>query len=214
MPSPGYVTYAVTVEAMLDATQTYDIEELADLLTELSGAVAGDREGVSATLDIVADSPARAVDEAQGKVHELLEKVGARVVGFTAVSAITAEEQERMLATPLVPPLLGVAEVSKELGVTKQRVAQLRYRPDFPDPVAELAAGPIWTQASLSRFIEQWDRSPGRPRKASAAQLGTVMLIVGLIGLAFCLTKHSDSSGAALATVLPFPGAGTAGLAA
>lgn len=212
--SPNYVTYAVTVEALLDATQQYDIDELADLLTDFSGAVAGDREGVSATLDIRASSPAQAADEAQRTVHEYLEKVGARVVGFTGLSAITAEEQERTLATPIVPPLLGVTEVSRELGVSKQRVAQLRDRPDFPDPVAELAAGPVWTQASLSRFIEQWDRSPGRPKKVSTAQAGTALLVLGLIGLAFCLAQHSAGSGGAAGQVLSFPGTAAGGLAA
>lgn len=214
MTSPGYVTYAVTVEALLDATQVYDIEELADLLTDLSGAVAGDREGVSATLDVLADSPAHAADEAQRIVHQFLEKVGARVVGFTGISAMTADEQERMLATPIVPALLGVAEVSKELGVTKQRIAQLRDRPDFPDPVAELAAGPVWTQASLSRFIEQWDRSPGRPKKISATQAGTALLVIGLLGMAFYFAHQSGSSAGTVAQVLAFPGAGAAGLAA
>jgi hypothetical protein len=62
----------------------------------------------------------------------------------------------------------GVTEVARFLGVSRQRVAELRAREDFPVPVAELAAGPVWTESSLRRFIDAWPRRPGRPRRATA----------------------------------------------
>jgi hypothetical protein len=42
-------------------------------------------------------------------------------------------------------------------------VHELRRRDDFPKPVAEIAAGPIWTRDSLNYFIASWARKPGRP---------------------------------------------------
>jgi predicted DNA-binding transcriptional regulator AlpA len=55
--------------------------------------------------------------------------------------------------------LVGVTEVREMLGVSRQRVHQLvRDRPDFPEPVAELASGKIW----LRRDVEQWARRAGR----------------------------------------------------
>jgi len=48
--------------------------------------------------------------------------------------------------------LMGVTEVAKRLDVSRQRVHQLRSKPDFPEPVAMLAAGPIWE----SKDIEDW----------------------------------------------------------
>jgi len=62
---------------------------------------------------------------------------------------------------PAVPELelMGVAEVCALLGVSKQRVDQLvRTHPDFPRPVAELAAGRIWLRADILK----WARDTGR----------------------------------------------------
>ena len=55
--------------------------------------------------------------------------------------------------------LVGVAEVAAMLGLTTQRIDQLARRdPDFPAPVAELAAGRIWSRAD----IVTWARNAGR----------------------------------------------------
>jgi hypothetical protein len=62
----------------------------------------------------------------------------------------------------------GVSEVGALLGVSRQRVAELRGKPGFPAPIAEISAGPIWEVSSLNRFLESWERRPGRPRKAKA----------------------------------------------
>jgi hypothetical protein len=35
----------------------------------------------------------------------------------------------------------------------------------FPEPYAELAAGPVWLEPMVRRFVESWERRPGRPRK-------------------------------------------------
>lgn len=61
------------------------------------------------------------------------------------------------------PGLVGVSEIARALGVSKQRVSELRRRQDFPKPVAELAAGPVWTDVSLNHFVLGWERRPGRP---------------------------------------------------
>src|SRR3990172_7177953 len=54
----------------------------------------------------------------------------------------------------------GVTEVARMLGVSRQRVAELRKRDDFPEPIAELAAGPVWKMFNLPRFVEEWPRKP------------------------------------------------------
>lgn len=53
---------------------------------------------------------------------------------------------------------MGVAEVAKFLGVSRQRVNQLSHGADFPEPVARLAAGPVWHTGD----IERWARETGR----------------------------------------------------
>jgi len=46
------------------------------------------------------------------------------------------------------------------LDVTRTRVSQLAATPGFPEPVARLAAGPVWRTAD----IEAWGRETGRLR--------------------------------------------------
>ncbi len=65
----------------------------------------------------------------------------------------------------------GVTEVADILGVSRQRVAKLRARTDFPDAIAEIGHGPIWDLDE----IEAWGGSglrlsSGRPRAESAAR--------------------------------------------
>jgi hypothetical protein len=61
--------------------------------------------------------------------------------------------------------LVGVSELAAALGVSRQRASELRTRPGFPAPVADLSSGPIWRAEQLHRFTETWQRKPGRPRK-------------------------------------------------
>lgn len=55
--------------------------------------------------------------------------------------------------------LVGVQEIAKLLGVTRQRVDELtRTHADFPKPEAELAGGRVWLRAD----VEAWARHTGR----------------------------------------------------
>lgn len=54
--------------------------------------------------------------------------------------------------------LVGVAEVADMLGVTRTRVSQLASVSGFPEPVARLAAGPVWARDD----VERWARETGR----------------------------------------------------
>ena len=58
--------------------------------------------------------------------------------------------------------LMGVAEIAKLLGVSRQRVnAIVATHPDFPDPEVELAAGRIWKRED----VECWARKTGRLKR-------------------------------------------------
>jgi len=59
----------------------------------------------------------------------------------------------------------GVSEVAALLGVSRQRVSELRARDGFPEPIADLAAGPVWAVSSLKSFVANWPRKPGRPAR-------------------------------------------------
>lgn len=62
--------------------------------------------------------------------------------------------------------LAGFAEVTEMLGVSKRSVQRYVARPDFPKPIAELAAGPVWDRPAVRHWAEQ--RLPlrrGRPSR-------------------------------------------------
>lgn len=65
----------------------------------------------------------------------------------------------------------GLSEVAEALGVSRQRVSRLRDRPDFPDPIGELAQGAIWDLDAVRAWNDSGLRSaPGRPAAALAAR--------------------------------------------
>jgi hypothetical protein len=63
------------------------------------------------------------------------------------------------------PDLIGTQEVREMLGLSRQRLHELKSGGRFPEPLVELASGPVWLRPAVERFIESWDRRPGRPRR-------------------------------------------------
>lgn len=59
-----------------------------------------------------------------------------------------------------VPDLVGTAEIAELLDVSRQRVHQLVTRPDFPKPIAKLAAGMIWERLDVQRWARETGRLP------------------------------------------------------
>ncbi len=57
--------------------------------------------------------------------------------------------------------LVGSAEISRMLGVSRQRVQQLISRADFPKPDAVLAMGKVWRRADVLAWAKANRRSPG-----------------------------------------------------
>lgn len=60
--------------------------------------------------------------------------------------------------------LVGVTEISKILGVSRQRADQLtRTYDDFPVPDAELASGRVWSRSRVEDWVKDHPhRKPGR----------------------------------------------------
>lgn len=84
-----------------------------------------------------------------------------------AVESLTFAEYERMADEATLPVLVGASEAGELLGVSRQRVHQLRSLPGFPAPLVEVAMGPLWDERAMRAFERGWTRKPGRPAKAS-----------------------------------------------
>jgi hypothetical protein len=65
----------------------------------------------------------------------------------------------------------GVSEVAEALGISRQRVAILRKRPEFPGPVAELSSGPVWDMAQVARWMQSNIRPVGRPPRSDRRRI-------------------------------------------
>jgi len=59
--------------------------------------------------------------------------------------------------------VVGLAEVAELLDVSKRTATRYTARPDFPEPAAELAMGPIWLRADVERWSSRSPVRRGRP---------------------------------------------------
>jgi predicted DNA-binding transcriptional regulator AlpA len=144
---------------------------LMDLLSE-HGAVtsAGDRSW-SVQLSVTAKSSSDALDRAQELVAKAAVHVGLPDWPFVRVEAVWDELIDAEQSESPLPQLLGSQEVVEALGVSRQRFHELRARKDFPEPVLQLAATPLWLRSAIDAFLEGWDRRPGRRNEATLVRI-------------------------------------------
>jgi hypothetical protein len=162
-----------TWQVSLDYTANLgDSEETLDRLCDLSedlaqfGAAVGLTDGaLSLTLSMQGDHPVSVLADADSIVRQSAKKCGLPELDDLGEAHANAwERAEAELDKPTLPDLVSSVEAAEILGVSRQRVSELRRRKDFPEPVYELRTGPLWIRAGIERFNERWDRKPGRPR--------------------------------------------------
>ena len=79
------------------------------------------------------------------------------------IEVITEDEHLRRADSPTVPELMSAAEIADALGISRQRVHQLRAAAAFPAPLADLRGGAVWDARAIRKFASEWERKPGRP---------------------------------------------------
>lgn len=150
-----------TVEVTLRARAPLTEEDLFSI-AEMGGVAVG-RPGERHLETAMTIQAARPEEAARIASQRVTERIAGTVV---ALEAMTVEEADRRNETQSV--LVGVSEIAKMLGLTRQRVSALSKRADFPSPLATLASGPVWRAGDLTTFAAGWRRSPGRPRAIAA----------------------------------------------
>ena len=148
------------------------VDDTLDALFELleqQGPVATVSPGrMSIYLTLEAPSPESALRTARALFRQAAKRTGIRGRGVpVGIEMHTDEELERLIWEPNYPDVVGVAEVARILGVSRQRVSELARSRRFPKALYELAAGPIWVKSTIEAFAARWERKPGRPRKAA-----------------------------------------------
>ena len=117
-----------------------------------------------------------AIEEGRDLVLKASEQAGLPSWSVAHVEATEWTEFERQLIEPTHPDLIGVAELADMLDVSKQRASELARQSTFPQPIAQLASGPVWLEPTVQRFVSEWERRPGRPRvsRQDAAALDSI----------------------------------------
>ena len=65
------------------------------------------------------------------------------------------------------PRLAGLAEVAGLAGVSRTRAGQLAANPQFPEPVARLAMGPVWLESDVAKFLAIPRKAGRKPKDAA-----------------------------------------------
>jgi hypothetical protein len=167
--------YSVAVRGTSPDASPDVLERVAEVTQEVGGwegPIVSAGEGfLGLRATVLAPDPATAVTRMLGLFAQAVRAADIEIVEIYEVEAQTEEYQERHLADQEPESYAGVSEIADMLGVSKQRVGQLRQVEGFPTPVAELAAGPVWRVSTLRRFVEEWPRRPGRPRKDESSKV-------------------------------------------
>jgi hypothetical protein len=148
-------------------TFTFDVDPVMDQMdfwqNELDGIDASvariPGRGVDVTVYATGDMPM--LEAAEKMASSIGHVVSAKPVG---VEVVRETEWARRADAPTMPELMSAAEIADELGVTRQRVHQLRDLAAFPAPLADLRGGAVWDAEAVRRFRDSWERRPGRPR--------------------------------------------------
>jgi predicted DNA-binding transcriptional regulator AlpA len=142
------------------------LEAFAERLSAHDGVVGGGADHYDAQLSLEGDDLAEVVRAALGVVDEARAAVGLPGWPFAELEAKTEALLDAELSKPPFPEVVGATEAARMLGVSRQRLYQLAERDDFPPPMVQLAAGPVWLADSIRAFEGSWDRRPGRRARA------------------------------------------------
>lgn len=157
-------SWSAYVELHSITTPDSVLDEMHDLLAEHHASIGfAPNDNLSVQLSVEATTARQAIDAAIKAVTKAARDAGApdQVVG---VELVTEAEQERRLASPVVPDLAGLTEAGEILGVSKQRAGQLADTTDFPTAVAHLKSGPVFVTEQVRTFAAR-RKGTGRPRK-------------------------------------------------
>jgi hypothetical protein len=177
--------YSVYVEAVgPQSAPPLSLEQLADFsdhLFEVYGDVGGvvsgsiTREQQRGWSGRVRITGVRSIQDAVTRAERLVSDAAqaARLPDWPIVKieAIEWEQLGAELNRSPGPELVGIAELAELAGVSRQRASILARRRGFPDPLATLAAGPVWDLHAVRRFLEGWTRQVGRPAKQSRSHV-------------------------------------------
>jgi len=153
------------------------LDLLAELLASHDGVVSCSEKSLSLRCSVTNERYDGALGEGSEIMQKALVEAGLPDWPVVRVEAVRQDRLEADLSESAVPEVLGVTEVAKLLGVTRQRLAVIRREhEDFPKPFTELAATPLWYKEAITEWSKHWNRRPGpRPIGLALAAMGPAL---------------------------------------
>ena len=143
------------------------LERILESVADHGPALSYSPKEITLQITVRAESACDASSQAADVVAKALGSVG-WPVDIRELHATERSLFEAQLDEPNFPELVGITEIAELLGTSRQRASELARSARFPRPLAELAAGPVWPKPWIARFVEEWERRPGRPRSTAA----------------------------------------------
>lgn len=144
------------------------LDKMADLADERDATVAlSDRHaGVVITMDVDGIGEVALQEAVDWALRLAAEAGGCAKAVPVDVRLVAADVYEAEALQPDIPALASAADAAAILGVSRQRIHQLLgSNSAFPQPVARVAAGPLWTRNAIEWFDSVWVRKAGRPAR-------------------------------------------------
>jgi len=139
------------------------LDKLLDAMTNHAGVVSGGQAGWAARISVQAASPRNAVARGGDLIAAAARSADLPDWPVVRLEAVDHDELDRELARPQLPDMVSGPEAADMLGVTRQRLHQLRSNPRFPQPLIERTGALLYARATIESFRAAWDRRPGRP---------------------------------------------------
>ncbi len=142
------------------------ILRLLELIDAQKGSCYVTNRGYVVAVSVVAGDQVHQLTEAtlagRALIREALQ--AARVPSGAVVREECLHEESfgEELAERGLENLLDSAEVCLRLGVSRQRLSQLRQQTWFPPPTTMAGKRPLWRERSIDDFTATWIRKPGR----------------------------------------------------
>lgn len=136
--------------------------DVAETLAEHGGAISLSADGKAGAISIAFEADS-VVDASRIATRIATEALGGHgrldVVKLDVRNEAVMEEE---IATPVIPELVGYAEIAEIAGVSRQRARQFADIQGFPTPVVETAAGPLRLRSSVDAWVSHRNTRPGR----------------------------------------------------
>lgn len=162
--------WSVRFEFASDPTEE-QLDVVTDVIERYAGIVGGGRVGESFALrfSLKAASSIAAVTAAESIARKALAKAG--IDPEVTIMSHDAQTMDAVIAHNMgstTDALVGLSDIARRHGFSRQRAAELASHPAFPKPTAKVSSGRVWRLVDVERFLAI-PRAPGRPKARNTA---------------------------------------------